>query len=90
MDGKSNSSFTIISRPLPKWVVDRFEEGWAVLDNSDTFESISLPTDGLPAGIKPGDTLVKQNGKWYKDKTDSADRKKRISERFARIKNMNK
>jgi len=62
------------------------ENGWAVLENSDTLENINLPLTNLPNDVKPGDTLVRQDGKWYKDDAETAARRKRISERFARIK----
>jgi len=67
-------------------VVDRIENGWAVLDNTDTLESVNLPMGVLPEETRPGDTLVRQDGKWYKDDNETAARKQRISERFARIK----
>ena len=89
MDNQSNASLEIISRPVPKWVIDRIEDGWAVLDNSDTLESISLPLALLPDGIQPGDTMVRKNSKWYKDDAETSARKKRISERFAKIKAAN-
>lgn len=80
------SDLKIISRPIPKWVIDRFEEDWAVLTNADTHESISLPQTNLPPDIKEGYTVIRQNGKWYLDEADTTARKQRISERFARIK----
>jgi len=79
--------FTFIRREIPMWVVDRFEEGWAVLENAETRETINLPKDGLPRGVKPGDTLRKHHSLgWYLDNAETAARAKRISERFNRIK----
>ena len=78
--------FTSLKRPIPKWVIDRIEEGWAVLENTTTLETISLPIKNLPRGVNPGDTLINQNSKWYKDEAETEARAKRIQERFARIK----
>jgi len=70
---------------VPQWTVDRIEEGWAVLNNTDTLESINIPLSLLPQNTNPGDTLIRLDGKWYKNDTETAARKQRISERFARI-----
>jgi hypothetical protein len=78
-----------ISRETPKWVIDRIEESWAVLENSETHKIISLPIASLPKDARPGSTIIKHNGKWYVNEADSAARQTRISERFARIKAKN-
>ena len=74
-----------VTRPVPKWVIDRIEEGWATLENTSTFEVISLPADRLPKGAKPGDTLVRQNTRWYIDHTDTDARARLVEERFAKL-----
>ena len=93
MDKPSNASaendLKVVRRPIPRWVVDRVENGWAVLDNTDTLENINLPLSNLPKNTKPGDTLVRQGGKWYKDDIETAARQTRISERLAKIKAKN-
>ena len=77
----------LISRIAPKWVVDRIEDNvWAVLENSETHEIISLPLANLPKGVCAGSTLIRTECKWYVNEADSAAREKRISERFARLK----
>jgi len=79
--------FTSLRRECPKWVIDRIEDGvWAVLENSETREVISLPLSSLPKDVRAGSTLIKTEGKWYVNEADSAARQKRISERFERIK----
>ncbi|MCL2840480.1 MAG: DUF3006 domain-containing protein [Defluviitaleaceae bacterium] len=75
-----------IKRPVPKWIIDRIENEWAVLDNSSTLETISLPIKSLPLGVRAGDTLFKMDSKWYKDEADTNARAQDIAERFARIK----
>jgi len=77
------------NRPPGKWVIDRFEEDWAVLSNVDTLECVNLPISSLPQGTKLGCTMMWQDGKWHDDEVDANDRRKRISERFARIKEAN-
>ena len=72
-----------------KWIVDRFEESDAILENAATLETISLPKSGLPENTRPGDTLVTLSGKWHFDKTETEARQQRIQERFNRIKARN-
>jgi hypothetical protein len=84
------AQFISLNREIPKWVIDRFEESWAVLENSATHEIISLPIASLPKDIRPGSTLVKIESKWYVNEADSIARESRINERFARIKAKNK
>jgi hypothetical protein len=81
-----DNQFISLNREAPKWIIDRFEENWAVLSNSATHEIISLPVETLPKKIREGTTLVKTEGKWYVNEADSLAREKRINERFARIK----
>ena len=75
-----------ITRPAPKWVIDRVEEGWAVLENSDTREIMSLPMEHLPKDAKCGSTLIRTNSKWYVNEADTAERAARIKDKFARLK----
>jgi len=69
-----------------KWIIDRFEESDAVLENAATLETMSLPKSGLPENTRPGDTLVIRDGKWHFDKAETEARRQRIQERFSRIK----
>ena len=76
-----------INRAAPLWVIDRIEEGWAVLENSDTHEIISLPLNSLPEKAKQGTTLVRVNGSWFINEVDTALRAARIKEKFAKLRN---
>lgn len=87
---KPYSSLDEITRAAPRWVFDRVEEEWAVLENSETHEVINLPTSQLPSNAKPGSTLVRIESKWYVNEADTAARAARIAERFARIKEKNR
>ena len=68
-----------------KWVIDRFEEDFAVIEN-ETLESKSIPRFGLPKMAKPGDALFFLDGKWHVDDDETAARRKRIDALFSRIK----
>jgi len=78
------AKFSSHKRPAPKWVVDRIEEGWAVLDSAG--ETINIPIKNLPPNTKSGDTLVKHGINWYRDDAETEKRAKEIKERFERIK----
>jgi len=71
---------------LGKWVVDRFEGGRAVLENTVTLETVVLPKADLPKEVKPGDTIFMRDGVWCFDHEETEARGKRIQERFSRIK----
>jgi hypothetical protein len=83
---ENQSTVKLIRRQAPKWIVDRFEESWAVMENCETHEIISLPTANLPKNIREGSTLINFESKWYVNEADSAAREKRINERFQRLK----
>jgi hypothetical protein len=40
------------------WVVDRIEEGVAVLENAETLQTAECPAGELPRGVKEGDMLT--------------------------------
>ena len=67
------------------WVVDRFEGKNAVLENTQTLDTVSLPKTALPHGINPGDTLVMQDGAWHFNDNETAARRQRIQTMFDRI-----
>jgi len=71
-----------------RWVIDRIEEGWAVLENA-AMDTVDFPRANLPDGAQPGDTLVWQNGSWQFDHAETASRAQRIRERLARIRAAN-
>ena len=72
-----------------KWVIDRFEEGWAVLENCETTECEDFPRSEMPKGAKAGSTVYIQDGQWCIDHEDTAARRKRIMEKFNKIKKAN-
>ena len=71
-----------------KWVIDRFEEDFAVLENY-SLESKSIPRFAMPKMAKPGDVLFFSNGSWHIDKEETAKRREKIKTLFDRIKKKN-
>ena len=83
------ATLELITRQVPSWVIDRIEEGWAVLENASTREVINVPLAKIPEGAKPGDTLINYKSKWLIDLADTRERAKRVKSRFDRIKSAN-
>jgi len=87
---KKYISLEEVRRPAHRWIIDRFEESWAVLENPDTREVISIPVNQLPQDARPGTTLIRTEMKWYVNEADTAERAARIKEKFAQIKSRNR
>lgn len=68
------------------WVIDRFEEGFAVLEDTDSLESLDLPRSQLPTAAQEGHTLKMEDGCYVIDYEDTEARRKRIQEKFSRLK----
>jgi len=83
-----DSKFTSTDKPR-KWIIDRFEEHNAVLEDAVTLETVSIPACGLPANANPGDTLILKDSVWHFDHEETAARGARISELFHKIKQKN-
>ena len=65
-------------------IIDRFEDGFAVIEITDEF--VSVPKDELPKGAKEGDVLVCVDGVWTVDEEATKQRKNAIRSRFDRLK----
>ena len=72
-----------------KYVIDRFEEDFAVLENPLTNEPEDFPRADMPKGAQPGQTVFVQDGKWVIDHEDTAERHARVKTLFDRIKKKN-
>ena len=72
---------------MTKWVIDRIEEDFAVLENIKSRESLLYSTDNLPPGIKEGSALI-FNGQHFLPDTseEAAARSRRIQEKMERLK----
>jgi hypothetical protein len=68
------------------WVVDRFEGGYAVLEDIKTMEVSSLLRDGLPGNLREGDVLREKDGAFYIDAAETERRARSARARFDRLK----
>lgn len=67
------------------YIVDRFEENFAVLEYTDKYGEISMinvSKDVLAADIREGDVVNLENGIYYTDKAETEKRRKRIIEKL--------
>ena len=70
---------------MNKWVVDRFEEHMAVLENETG--SITVFTEDLPSGVQEGSTLIKKDNTFIIDDSEAVTiRSEKIRERFGKLK----
>jgi len=67
------------------WVVDRFEEGFAVLEDLDSQATSDCPRTQLPKGVKEGDMLIWDGAKYCADPEGTAKRAQMIKEKWERI-----
>ena len=68
-----------------KWIIDRIEEGLAVLEYG--FDSIICPITNLPEGVREGSVLIKDGMNFLLDASEeTAARSHRIREKFERLK----
>lgn len=60
------------------WILDRFEEDYAILEGEETV--ISLPKKALPEGARPGDCFrPAESGGYIFDREATAARRERIA-----------
>ena len=64
-----------------KAVIDRFEGDTAVLVPTAGGKPIALPKTALPQDAASGDTVELAKGRWTIDREDTAERRKRITEK---------
>lgn len=68
------------------WVIDRFEEGFALLENTIDQTILQLARETLPPDAREGDVVVRSNGVYILDRAETEERAKRIKARFERLK----
>jgi len=68
------------------WVIDRIEEGIAVLENTETGEICELQRADLPKGCREGHVLKKEGTSFLADPEGTATRVKNIQSKFDRLK----
>ena len=64
-----------------KYIIDRLEEGIAVCEN-DLKKLISIPKDLLPDGLKEGDVLEEQEGRFLRDEQGTEARRKEMRKKL--------
>lgn len=64
-----------------KYIIDRLEEGIAVCEN-ELKKLISIPKDLLPDGLKEGDVLEEQEGRFLRDEQGTEARRKEIRKKL--------
>jgi len=69
-----------------RFIIDRFEEDFALLENPETLEVKEYPRAKLPKGAKEGDVLTESDGVLSLDSAETEARAARIRERFNRLK----
>ena len=67
-----------------EYIVDRFEEGFALLEPSEgPFRVEQVPRDRLPAETREGDVSVREGERWRVDAAATAARRERLRRRFS-------
>ena len=68
-----------------KWVIDRFEENKAVLEDMETLAIIVLERDNLPPDAREGDLLYKTDNAFIVDRAGTEKRAQEMRARFNRL-----
>lgn len=67
-----------------KYTIDRISGNMAVCEDENG-DLVKLMATELPCGVKEGDILKKQDGVWYKDETESSERRQAMKEKLNRL-----
>ncbi len=68
---------------MEKYIIDRFEEEYAVLEKEDgTTENVARE---LIPDASEGDVVIEENGKYSIDKNETEERKRRIGEKMKKL-----
>jgi len=68
------------------WIIDRYEEGFAILEDSETREILEISRKEMPKGAREGHVLKIENGQYCLDLDETARRKQMILEKFSKLK----
>lgn len=68
-----------------KYAIDRIEDNIVVIENIKTNEKIELLKEQLPENIKEGNILILENNEYKLDLNEEELRRKKIQERFNRL-----
>ena len=67
------------------YIIDRIEDGIAVLEDKNTGEIIELPKKALPRGAKEGQLLTKQGESFVIDRAGTDKRREEMRARLDKI-----
>ena len=70
-----------------KFVVDRIEEEIIVLENIENKTLINIDKKQLNFAVNEGNVLIKKNEQFFLDEETEKTRRKKIQEKFAKLKN---
>lgn len=68
-----------------KYTVDRIEDNIVVLENRLTQEIININKEYLPSSIHEGSILIYENNEYKELKEEELSQRKKIEERFKRL-----
>lgn len=69
-----------------KYSIDRIENNIAVLENIEDKDKVEIEISLLPKGIREGSILLFRNGKYELDLDEEELRRKRIMDKFKKLK----
>ena len=72
-----------------KYSIDKILDNIATLENVETKQITEVNTKDLPEEIHEGSILVLENGKYKLDLDEEEIRRKRIEEKFNKLRNKN-
>ena len=76
---------------MPRWIIDRIENGIAVLESVEGANTIYHPVTDLPNSAREGMALINDGQVFLPDESEEAyTRSRRIKEKFERLKKSNK
>ena len=67
------------------WIIDRYEEGIAILEDSETREILEISRKEMPKGAREGHVLKIEDGQYCLDLEGTARRKEMIKEKFSKL-----
>lgn len=68
-----------------KYAIDRIEDNIVVIESIDTKEKLEINKEELPETIKEGSILIFDNDEYKLDLNEEELRRKKIQERFNRL-----
>jgi len=68
------------------WILDRYEEDFAILEDNKTREILEISRKEMPKGAREGHVLRIENGQYCLDLEETAKRKQMIQEKFSKLK----